>query len=423
MMRGIRDVVHNWWLTVRCSIIGVYVGILPGLGASIVDWAAYGHAVQAAKDKSEFGKGDIRGVIAPETANNALRGGALIPTLAFGIPGDFGMAILLGALTIQGIKPGVDMLTTQLPLTFTMVWTLLIANVVGAAVLMLWSRQISRIVFVDGNLIVPLVLLFVVMGSWLGSTTMGDLIVMLIAGFVGYWMKSAGWPRPPIVIALVLGPIIENSLIVSMRTYDGWSWLGRPTVLAIFAVAILTTVTTAWNRTRSRREEGTEQGAAMFAGDMVKEHPTFSLPLSLTLLVMFVAATVTSAQMSQWTGIFPLIAGAVGLAVTAVALWTDVKLVDGFRRAGALLKINREAARDVELARGLLFLGYIALLVLGVFVVGQKVAIPLALGAYLVLWGKYQWWAGALMAAVAYGVIELIYSQLLNVNLQPPAIF
>jgi TctA family transporter len=106
MMRGIRDVVHNWWLTVRCSIIGVYVGILPGLGASIVDWAAYGHAVQAAKDKSEFGKGDIRGVIAPETANNALRGGALIPTLAFGIPGDFGMAILLGALTIQGIKPG-----------------------------------------------------------------------------------------------------------------------------------------------------------------------------------------------------------------------------------------------------------------------------------------------------------------------------
>jgi hypothetical protein len=97
--------------------------------------------------------------------------------------------------------------------------------------------------------------------------------------------------------------------------------------------------------------------------------------------------------------------------------------VDGFRRAGTLLKISREAARDVELARGLLFLGYIALLVLGVFVVGQKVAIPLALGAYLVLWGKYQWWAGALMAAVSYGVIELIYSQLLNVNLQPPAIF
>ena len=105
-MDGVRDAGRHWWLVIRCSLIGTYIGMLPGLGASIVDWIAYGHAVQSAKDKSQFGKGDIRGVIAPEAANNAIKGGALMPTLAFGIPGSLGTAILLGALIIQGLRPG-----------------------------------------------------------------------------------------------------------------------------------------------------------------------------------------------------------------------------------------------------------------------------------------------------------------------------
>ena len=97
MLDGVRDVVTHWWLMIRCAAIGIYVGMLPGLGATIVDWVAYGHAVQSSKDKSKFGKGDVRGVIAPETANNAMKGAALIPTIAFGIPGMPAMAILLGA--------------------------------------------------------------------------------------------------------------------------------------------------------------------------------------------------------------------------------------------------------------------------------------------------------------------------------------
>ena len=100
MGRGIRDALNNWWLMLKSSVLGTYIGMLPGLGASIVDWAAYGMAVQTTKGKNEFGRGDIRGVIAPESANNAQRGGALIPTITFGIPGDFAMAILLGAMMI-----------------------------------------------------------------------------------------------------------------------------------------------------------------------------------------------------------------------------------------------------------------------------------------------------------------------------------
>ncbi|MDE0209019.1 MAG: tripartite tricarboxylate transporter permease, partial [Boseongicola sp.] len=213
MLQGIKDVFANWWLVLKSSTLGVYIGMLPGLGASIVDWAAYGMAVQTTKGKTEFGRGDIRGVIAPESANNAQRGGALIPTLTFGIPGDFAMSILLGALLIQGLRLGMQMLTTELDITFAMIWTLIIANIVSAMLLMVLGRQVARAIFIDGHLLVPLVIMFVFMGSWLGAQSMGDLILMCSMGALGLFMKRSGWPRPPLIIALVLGPNMENALV------------------------------------------------------------------------------------------------------------------------------------------------------------------------------------------------------------------
>jgi len=129
ILDGVRDAFRYWALALRCAFIGTYIGMLPGLGASIVDWVAYGHAVQSTKDNPMFGKGDIRGVIAPEAANNAIKGGALIPTVAFGIPGSLGTAILLGALIMQGLRPGPDMLTDNLHITFSLVFMIVVANI------------------------------------------------------------------------------------------------------------------------------------------------------------------------------------------------------------------------------------------------------------------------------------------------------
>ena len=240
MAEGVRDVFRHKWLVFRCACIGTYVGILPGLGAAVVDWFAYGHAVQSAKDKSQFGQGDIRGVIAPETANNATRGGALIPMLAFGIPGSLGTAILLGALLIQGLKPGPDMLVKHLDVTFSMVWTLVIANILVAGLLMVWSKQVAKVAFIRGHLIVPGVILFVFMGAWLGTATIGDWITCLTMGTIGFIMKRSGWPRPPLVLALILGSILENAFLISMRVHDGVGWLSRPIVLIILVLVILT---------------------------------------------------------------------------------------------------------------------------------------------------------------------------------------
>ncbi|HJS78700.1 MAG TPA: tripartite tricarboxylate transporter permease, partial [Burkholderiales bacterium] len=131
-LRGIGDTLREWSVVLRCSGIGCLIGAMPGLGGSVADWMAYGHTVQLAKDKSQFGRGDVRGVLAPESANNAVSGGALVPTLLFGIPGSGSTAIFLGGMVLLGIQPGIMLVETQLDLVYTIIWTLAIANVVGA---------------------------------------------------------------------------------------------------------------------------------------------------------------------------------------------------------------------------------------------------------------------------------------------------
>ena len=249
---GVRDAVRHRWLALRCAFIGAYIGFIPGLGASIVDWVAYGHAVQSNRDdgESEFGKGDIRGVIAPESANNAMKGGSLIPTIAFGIPGSATMAILLGAFLIHGIFPGPELLTTRLDVTFSVIWALVIANVITAVVLMGCTTQLAKITTIRGSVLIPVILVLVFMGSWMATQELGDWIVLLSLGGLGYLMKRWGWPRPPIALGIVLGPIMERYLDISVSRY-GWSWLWqRPIVVVLIALTLATLFFAARSRAR-----------------------------------------------------------------------------------------------------------------------------------------------------------------------------
>ena len=247
---GVRDAVRNWWLALRCAVIGAYIGFIPGLGASIVDWVAYGHAVQSNKDpKAEFGKGEIRGVIAPEAANNAMKGGSLIPTIAFGIPGSATMAILLGAFLIHGIYPGPELLSTRLDVTFSVIWALVIANVLTAILLMGCTNQLAKVTTIRGSVLIPIILVLVFMGSWMATQELGDWLVLMGLGALGYLMKRWGWPRPPIALGIVLGPIMERYLDISVSRY-GWSWLWQRPICIIL---ILMTVATLYYATRSQK--------------------------------------------------------------------------------------------------------------------------------------------------------------------------
>jgi putative tricarboxylic transport membrane protein len=235
---GAKDVFRHWWLTLRASAIGIWVGFLPGLGSSVADWFAYAHAVQTEKNKENFGKGDIRGVIAAESSNNSKEAGDYIPTLAFGIPGGTSTALILTALIAVGINPGPEMLTTQLNLTFAVVWTLTIANIIAVAICLAFIKPISRMCFMPFYSLVPLILVFVFIGAFAANRSNIDLIALLGFSFLGFLMRRHGWPRSPLVLGMVLGDKMENYLWLSYGRF-GFEWLSRPGVIILAGLLAL----------------------------------------------------------------------------------------------------------------------------------------------------------------------------------------
>jgi TctA family transporter len=412
IMTGVRDAFTHWWLALRCATLGTYIGMLPGLGGAIVDWLAYGYAVQTAKDKSMFGQGDIRGVIAPEAANNAVKGGALIPTVAFGVPGNLGTAILLGALLIQGLKPGPDMLTSQLHITFSMVWTIVVANIIAAGLLMVWANQLAKIAFIRGHLIVPGVILFVFMGAWLGQASIGDWIVCIIAGIFGVAMKRGGWPRPPLVLALILGNILENSLYIStMANEEPLAWLTRPIVLIIFALTAVTLAFSVRGVVRSKRS-----GDQPKTGEGREENFFLSLPLSLILFVTFSLAAIEATKWELPVGQFPLFISLPAIGFCLFVLSGDVRGVltvvragDGF--GGALSK----AAERAMLGGASQFFGYLLAMLLLTFVIGQIASLCLFVSLYLWRWGGYGARVSVGYALVGWVFLFGFYDRVMNV--------
>jgi putative tricarboxylic transport membrane protein len=254
---GVKDTFRNFWLAIRCGLIGTFIGITPGLGGSVAQWMAYGHATQSARSPEEragFGRGDVRGVIGPGAACNSKEGGSLIPTIAFGVPGSTSMAILLGGFFLMGLVPGPDMLTKNLAITYSMVWTIVLANLITVAACFLFLNRLASLTNVPGYLLVPVVLVMVFIGSYTANNQYGDIVVMLACGAVGWLMVAAGWPRAPFVLGLVLGKIAENYLYISVARYEA-SWLMRPFVLALLAVAVIVIcfpIFQAWRGRRSR---------------------------------------------------------------------------------------------------------------------------------------------------------------------------
>ena len=419
LLRGMRDALRYRWLTLRSAVLGTYIGMLPGLGAAIVDWIAYGHAVQSAGDKSRFGRGDIRGVIAPEAANNAHKAGALIPTVAFGIPGSIGTAILLGALVIKGLRPGPDMLTVNLPLTFSMVWAIVVANVVAAALLMFLARHVHRIAFVPGHLIVPGVISVLLMGTWVATNSMGDWWICIGFGVLGYWMKQGGWPRPPLILALVLGGLMENNFQLTTQIYGDYEWLYNRPIVVVIELLIVATVVFA---VRGRRPGA--GGEESEAGEGAKRNPLVSAPLAVGLLAAFAAAYgITLGFEQAATAQFPNAILIVALPLAAWVLARDAMAVraavggDGFGSAW------RAAAAKAELRSSARFIGIMLAIVGVTYLAGQLAALPLFVAAYLVAWGGYGWRVACLYAAIVLAVLWAFYGQLMGLLFHPSLLF
>ena len=237
--QGVRDVWNNKRLVAQNSVMGTATGFVPGLGGSVTDWFAYGVTKKTVRDSSMFGKGDIRGVIGPEAANNAKEGGALMPALLFGIPGSGTTAILLGGLILLGLRPGPSMIDQNLNVTLSIAWTLALANIFGAAACLMLTKWVAKLSFVRATLLVPFLIVVMVMASYQSTRHWGDIIMFLILGAFGWVMKNIGFPRIPFLIGFVLAESTERYLHLSMSLH-GYTWLSRPIVVIVgIAVIIL----------------------------------------------------------------------------------------------------------------------------------------------------------------------------------------
>jgi len=237
-LKGLMDTLREKWIVIRCAGIGTLVGILPGLGGSVVDWIAYGHVVQTSKDKSNFGKGDIRGVIAPESANNAKEGGGLVPTILFGIPGSGSMAVFLGGLTLLGIEPGPALIEEDLQFTYVMVWSLALANVIGAGMCFAISSKVAKITTIPYGVLAPFMIMIICFAAFQVTRSIYDLYILIILGAFCTLMKSYNWPRPALLIGFVLSDTLETYLYQAVQIYD-WNFLTRTSVIIIFIITLI----------------------------------------------------------------------------------------------------------------------------------------------------------------------------------------
>jgi TctA family transporter len=189
VLEGILDVFRHWGLTIRTSVLGAFIGMIPGLGGDAASWICYGHAVQSSKTPQRFGRGAVEGVIAPETANNAKEGGSLLPTLFFGVPGSSGMAIMLGAFVMLGIQPGPMLILTDMELVWSLIWALALANVIAVGMFLVCAPYFGLLAFVRGGLLIPFVFLLAMLGSYLSRGQWENLILLVGLGTLGYFLK------------------------------------------------------------------------------------------------------------------------------------------------------------------------------------------------------------------------------------------
>ena len=214
IFEGIRIAFQKWWLVLRCSAIGTTIGIIPGLGSAPAAFIAYGHAKQTSKTKATFGKGNIEGVIGAEAANDAVEGGALASTVAFGIPGSSSMAILLGGLFILGLETGPDMVTNHVDIVFIMIFTIIFGNLIGTIFGMFLVNPI-------GSRNINSSLNYGACSDSCGRNRrvtphkghLFDIVVTLIFGVIGYLMKVLNYSRAAMLIGYVLGHAVEKNLI------------------------------------------------------------------------------------------------------------------------------------------------------------------------------------------------------------------
>ncbi|MEQ8356034.1 MAG: tripartite tricarboxylate transporter permease [Kiloniellaceae bacterium] len=396
---GIRDWWANIWLSIRCSVIGVIVGIIPGLGGSVVDWIAYGHTVQTAKDKSGFGRGDVRGVIGPESSNNAKEGGGLVPTLIFGIPGSGSMAVFLGGMALLGYDAGPQLITNDLSVTYTVVWSLALANVFGAGLCIVLSGGIAKLTTIRFTLLAPFLFMMISFAAFQSRQSLGDLVALFAVGLLGIFLRRFDWSRPAFLIGFVLSDQAENFSFQAVQiakskfrfgTDVGLEYVFSPIVIILFIVTVISVVV------------GIRQAkAVMGTGDVPTGTKRAPLIFLLIVTAYFVVSYFNAAAISLQTDrLFPMTVSLVAIAACLALLVRMVRSPE----SDVVFADGEAGGEDSDAPHGLwaTLAWFAALLVLSALL-GFILALVLFLVAFLRVRAGLSWAKALLLSACGIG--------------------
>ena len=226
------------------TVLGTIVGILPGAGADIAAWVSYAVSKRFSRHPEKFGTGHPEGIVAASASNNAALTGTYVPALVFGIPGDTITAIVIGVLLMKGITPGPMVFISEAPMVYSVYIVFILASVLMIPLGWLAVRGAGKVLSVPPGILYPLILLFCIVGSYAANNSLFDVGVMLALGVVAYFLEENGFPTAPLILALILGPLIEENFMKSLIKADGdmamffdrplAMWLGAATLIVWF---------------------------------------------------------------------------------------------------------------------------------------------------------------------------------------------
>lgn len=424
VMAGIRDTFRYWGLVIRCSAIGTYTAIIPGIGGATTQWLAYAHAVQSSRDKARFGKGCVEGVLGPGAANNSTLGGSLITTVAFGIPTSVLMAILLGAFIVQGLVPGPEMLIPEpkghLALTFSFVWIIVFSNIITVVVCLVFLNQLAKVTHVRGGLLIPLILLLIYLGAFAEKNAFEDVVLVLIFGGVGWVMQRLSWPRPPMILGLVLGPLAENRLFLSTELY-GLAWLLRPGVLLLIALTLAGAfypILSARKRQIGERRRGQPSANRKTVSRNGRKSLRLSWPtvFDLVVITIVICALWESRSFTFNAGLFPWTIGFSVLALAMVQFIRDFFVGTESRNADdRWAEARLQLPTNVVHRRTAGIFGWIIGCFVAIWLLGFSIGVPLFTFVKLKFSGREKLSLTLVMTACAWALVYGLFQLVLKV--------
>lgn len=420
---GVKDTLRHWVLVLRSSVIGTVIGVVPGVGGSVASFLAYGQAAQTSKTPERFGRGAVEGVIAAESANDAKEGGSLLPTVAFGIPGSVGMAILMGALVLHGVAPGPTLITEHADLVYALIMGMVAAKLIAPFVTWLVSKRALHLTRVRPEVVTPVVVVAALVGAYTVRVQILDVAVALIFAYVGHAMEKHGFSRVALVIALILGGLVETSYHQTVAAFGGVSgFVTRPISAALVVLCLASLLAPAILARRRRvRGDGDVNHVAVETGGTTRSADAIVFDV---VLLGFAGAVVAASLvgLSPDARLVPLIVGVPTVVGATVQLLRDLfpgvlsgrgrrRSAEGEPAGGPEPAVRTVARRKVVFAAWAV--GFFLLSA----ALGFLVSIPVALAFFLWVIARERWTLTITLSLGSWAFVWLLFGVVLNVDL------